>query len=93
MTSPKPRELANEYGKTIDEMFSKIEVEDSFKEKEIQKKKNQISWKGLDGPFIGEEIKLHRDFFEFMIKVCEEEKNLKFKFSDLENLYKNDKEE
>ena len=40
MTSPKPRELANEYGKTIDEMFSKIEVEDSFKEKEIQKKKN-----------------------------------------------------
>nr|DAX90083.1 MAG TPA: minor capsid protein [Caudoviricetes sp.] len=31
MTSPKPRELANEYGKTIDEMFSKIEVEDSFK--------------------------------------------------------------
>lgn len=63
------------------------------KEKEIQKKKDNISWKGLDGPFIGEEIKLHRDFFEFMIKVCEEEKNLKFKFSDLENLYKNDKEE
>lgn len=62
-------------------------------EKEIQKKKDNISWKGLDGPFIGEEIKLHRDFFEFMIKVCEEEKNLKFKFSDLENLYENDKEE
>ena len=62
------------------------------KEKEIQKKKDNISWKGLDGPFIGEEIKLHRDFFEFMIKVCEEEKNLKFKFSDLENLYENDKE-
>ena len=63
------------------------------KEKEIQKKKDNISWKGLDGPFIGEEIKLHRDFFEFMIKVFEEEKNLKFKFSDLENLYKNDKEQ
>ena len=63
------------------------------KEKEIQKKKDNISWKGLDGPFIGEEIKLHRDFFEFMIKVCEEEKNLKFKFSDLENLYENDKEQ
>ena len=31
MSSPKPRELANEYGKTIDEMFSKIEMEDSFK--------------------------------------------------------------
>lgn len=63
------------------------------KEKEIQKKKNEISWKGLDSPFKKDEIKLHRDFFEFMMKVLEEEKDLTFKISDLENLYKSDKEQ
>jgi len=63
------------------------------KEKEIQKKKNEISWEGLDSPFIETEIKLHRDFFEFMMKVLEEEKDLTFKISDLENLYKSDKEQ
>lgn len=62
------------------------------KEKEIQKKKNEISWEGLDNPFIETEIKLHRDFFEFMMEVLEEEKDLTFKISDLENLYKSDKE-
>ena len=63
------------------------------KEKEIQKKKNERSWKGLDSPFKKDEIKLHRDFFEFMMKVLEEEKDLTFKISDLENLYKSDKEQ
>lgn len=62
------------------------------REKEIQKRKSEVSWKGLDSPFLEEEIKLHRDFFEFMRNVLKEEKELKFKFSDLENLYKNDKE-
>ena len=63
------------------------------KEKEIQKKKNEISWEGLDSPFIETEIKLHRDFFEFMMEVLEEEKDLTFKISDLENLYNSDKEQ
>lgn len=62
------------------------------KEKEIQKKKNEISWEGLDSPFIETEIKLHRDFFEFMMEVLEEEKDLTFKISDLEDLYMSDKE-
>ena len=47
----------------------------------------------MDSPFREDEIKLHRDFFEFMMKVLEEEKDLTFKISDLENLYKNDKEQ
>jgi len=46
------------------------------KEKEIQKKKEKISWRGLDSPFIKIEIKLYRDFF--------------VKISDLEDLYKDD---
>ena len=62
------------------------------KEKEIQKKKNEISWEGLDSPFIETDIKLHRDFFEFMMEVLEEEKDLTFKISDLEDLYMSDKE-
>ena len=60
------------------------------KEKEIQKKKEKISWSGLDSTFIKIEIKLHRDFFEFMMKVLKEEKDLTFKISDLEDLYKDD---
>lgn len=60
------------------------------KEKEIQKKKEKISWRGLDSPFIKIEIKLYRDFFEFMMKVLKEEKDLTFKISDLEDLYKDD---
>lgn len=60
------------------------------KEKEIQKKKEKISWRGLDSPLIKIEIKLYRDFFEFMMKVLKEEKDLTFKISDLEDLYKDD---
>ena len=60
------------------------------KEKEIQNKKEKISWSGLDSPFIKIEIKLHRDFFEFIMKVLKEEKDLTFKISDLEDLYKDD---
>ena len=60
------------------------------KEKEIQKKKEKISWRGLDSLFIKIEIKLYRDFFEFMMKVLKEEKDLTFKISDLEDLYKDD---
>ena len=60
------------------------------KEKEIQKTKEKISWRGLDSPFIKIEIKLYRDFFEFMMKVLKEERDLTFKISDLEDLYKDD---
>ena len=62
------------------------------REKDIQKKKNEISWEGLDSPFTEAEMKLHRDFIEFMMKVLKEEKDLIFKISDLEDLYMSDKE-
>lgn len=65
----------------------------AMKEKEngIQKKKDEIFWKGLDSPYFKMEVNLHRDFFNFMKKVLKEEENLDFNFSDLEELYKNDK--
>ena len=39
------------------------------KEKEYQRKRDEMGWRGLDGPFTKEEIELHKEFFEFM-KEC-----------------------
>ena len=60
------------------------------KEKEYQRKRDEMGWRGLDGPFTKEEIELHKEFFEFMKKVLKEEKDLDFKFSDLWEMYKKD---
>ena len=46
------------------------------KEKEYQRKRDEMGWRGLDGPFTKEEIELHKEFFEFMKKV-----NMKNKMS------------
>mgnify|MGYP001684263466 CR=1 FL=1 len=60
------------------------------KEKEYQRKRDEMGWRGLDGPFTKEEIELHKEFFEFMKKVLKEEKDLDFKLSDLWEMYKED---
>ena len=60
------------------------------KEKEYQRKRDEMVWRGLDGPFTEEEIILHKEFFEFMKKVLGEEKDLDFKLSDLWEMYKED---
>ena len=60
------------------------------KEKEYQRKRDEMGWRGLDGPFTKEEIELHKEFFEFMKKVLKEEKDLNFKLSDLWEMYEKD---
>ncbi|BBM48395.1 hypothetical protein JMUB3933_1911 [Leptotrichia wadei] len=32
------------------------------KEKEYQRKRDEMGWRGLDGPFTKEEIELHKEF-------------------------------
>ena len=60
------------------------------KEKEYQRKRDEMGWRGLDGPFTKEEIELHKEFFEFMKEVLKEEKDLNFKLSDLWEMYEKD---